>query len=295
MSRAHDSAGAGGSYLKSLSDEPAAAGIEGSQKRRIVAEFADHLECDPEAELGSPVVLARQFADELGTELARRAALRAFAALAFAGLLFGVAVLTGGRLQPVVHAGASRPVMLVLLVCLLASQVAFVAGGLGLVRALRLRREAVMPRAEAVVLARRAGVGIAAGVLTLLALPVLALAHPDLYSPGWRLFAWAAAGAGSVALLVAARSVRAATRLRPSSPGTAGDLLSDLGRFAPRRLTCDPWRLALLVAVALAATVALAGIVASDPYDGIIRGVLEAVACLAGFALLGRYLGLRTQ
>jgi hypothetical protein len=39
--------------------------------------------------------------------------------------------------------------------------------------------------------------------------------------------------------------------------------------------------------------VALAGIVQSDPYDGLLRGLLDAAACLAGFGVLGRYLGLR--
>jgi hypothetical protein len=33
--------------------------------------------------------------------------------------------------------------------------------------------------------------------------------------------------------------------------------------------------------------------VQADPYDGILRGLADAIACLAGFAVLGRYLGLQ--
>lgn len=39
--------------------------------------------------------------------------------------------------------------------------------------------------------------------------------------------------------------------------------------------------------------VALAGIMRSDPYDGALRGRADGFVCLAGFAVLGRYLGLR--
>ena len=31
-----------------------------------------------------------------------------------------------------------------------------------------------------------------------------------------------------------------------------------------------------------------------DPYDGVARGIADAAACMAGFIVLGRYLGLRT-
>ena len=41
-------------------------------------------------------------------------------------------------------------------------------------------------------------------------------------------------------------------------------------------------------------TVMLAGIAASDPYDGILRGIVEACACLTGFAALGPFIGLWT-
>jgi hypothetical protein len=39
--------------------------------------------------------------------------------------------------------------------------------------------------------------------------------------------------------------------------------------------------------------IGLAGVVQSDPFDGLARGLADGAACLAGFAVLGRYLGLR--
>jgi hypothetical protein len=60
----------------------------------------------------------------------------------------------------------------------------------------------------------------------------------------------------------------------------------------PESLRPTPWRFALLVAFALAAAITAAGLAAGDPYDGALRGLAEAAACLAGFGLLGPYLGL---
>jgi hypothetical protein len=70
-------------------------------------------------------------------------------------------------------------------------------------------------------------------------------------------------------------------------------MFEDLGWIVPRPLRGHPWRLALVLAGAIAVILAAAGVVQSDPYDGALRGVLDGLACLTGFALLGRYLGLR--
>jgi len=280
-------------YLKSLSDELARTGIGGRLQRRIVAEFADHLACDPSAELGSPSLLARQFADELGTSRARVAAFRAFGALALGGVLFGVAVLTAAALGGVARVNVSTPLIAVMLTCILAGQVAFVAGGLGVLRALRLRGDDVVCTDEAIVLARRAGVGLASGVVTMLALPAIALGAPHALTSAWRVYALAASGVGIGVMLLAAPAVVAAVRVRPLVNGRAGDLFSDLGLFAPRALEGSPWRFALLVAFALALVTAASGLAGGDPYDGALRGLFEAAGCLAGYATLSRYLGLR--
>ncbi len=99
------------SYLNDLESELTATGIPARRRRRILAEFADHLHEDPSAELGAPRDLARQFADELGTSLARKAAFRAFAALAFAGVGLVAMFLAVGRVargHPLRHAPARR-------------------------------------------------------------------------------------------------------------------------------------------------------------------------------------------
>jgi hypothetical protein len=85
-------------------------------------------------------------------------------------------------------------------------------------------------------------------------------------------------------------AVRDAARVRPVQPGDAGDLFSDLGPLAPRGVSA--WRFAILFSAAVAVVIALAGVAANDPYDGIARGLANGVACLACFAVLGRYLGL---
>ncbi len=77
-----------------LGRELSAVGITGRARRRILDEFADHLACDPSAQLGEPAALARQFADEVGSARARRAAVVSFGALALAGSLFGLALVT---------------------------------------------------------------------------------------------------------------------------------------------------------------------------------------------------------
>jgi hypothetical protein len=170
-------------YLDTLNAELRRAGISGELRRRIVAEFADHLACDPEADLGAPSAIALQFADELATARARRAAFHAFAALAVAGVLFGAALAAAVALGGVGRLSLSAPATVTLLCAYLAGQIAFVAGGLGLLRGLRFRRDAVISADEAAVLVHRAGVGLVAGVVTMVALPVFALAAPHTFTP----------------------------------------------------------------------------------------------------------------
>jgi len=64
-------------FVTRLGEELGRVGIRGRLRTRILAEYADHLACDPAAQLGEPGALARQFADELGSARARRAAVTA--------------------------------------------------------------------------------------------------------------------------------------------------------------------------------------------------------------------------
>ncbi len=60
-----------------------------------------------------------------------------------------------------------------------------------------------------------------------------------------------------------------------------------------RALQGSPWKLAIGLAAAILVVLAVAGVAQSDPYDGALRGLADGLACLLGFGLLGRYLGLR--
>jgi len=286
------------SYLNDLESELTATGIPARRRRRILAEFADHLHENPNAELGAPRELAGQFADELGTRLARVAAFRAFGALAFAGVGLVAMFLAVGRWRGVTLYGTHRQVatptwtMPIMLITALAAQVALVAGTLALLRAWRLRHERVISRSDAVVLARRSAVGLLCGAVTMAALPAIALAFPHTAGHTWTVFAWVVAAVAVIMMAGVAPTVLGSARLRPASSGEPADLTADLGPWLPSGMT--PTRCALLLTAAIVVVLGLQGVIANDPYDGIARGLLDAAACMTGFIVLGRYLGLRT-
>ncbi len=281
------------SYRDELWRELTAVGITGGLRSRIVAEIEDHLACDPGAELGAPAALAAQFADELGTSRARRAGGRSFAALALAGILFGVTfVAAPGGLFRAISAHTTWLGTLAAIVATVGAQVALVAGALAVCRVLRRRRAAVMPSAEATIVLRRGAVGVAAGIATMAALGLAAveLRHAQ---PGWWVtLAEVAAAVGIAGLAAAVPSLMASLRVRPVATGSAGDLFDDIGQLLPHTLHGRPWRLALLVSAGVAVVIALAGVATADPFDGIARGLADGLLCLLGFATLGRYLGL---
>jgi hypothetical protein len=285
-------------YLDALDRELTAAGIPARRRRRILAEFADHLHEDANAKLGAPRELARQFADELGTRLARAAAFRAFAALAFIGIGLGIMFLAVGRMRGLtIQGGTHTPTPSwsapILLVAALAAQVALAAGGLALLRAWRLRRESTISRADATILARRSALGLVAGAVTLAALPTAAVAFSHAAGSTWTTFSWVLVGVGLVALASALPPLLDVVRLRPDVDGRPGDLIDDLGSWAPAGLT--PTRCALLLSVVIVVVATVAGVLTDDPYDGALRGITDAIACVTGFIVLGRYLGLRTS
>ncbi|MGP0048913.1 MAG: hypothetical protein ACLPZR_08715 [Solirubrobacteraceae bacterium] len=283
-------------YVDSLEVELAAAGIPARRRARIVAEFSDHLHENPEAELGAPRDLARQFADELGTRLARGTAYRAFAALAVAAIVLAVMFFTGGRTWGGwVGYGHYRvsdylpwwwvPMMLV---CFISAQVALASGGLALLRAWRLRRVPVMTAADAAILNRRAAVGLVCGAI---AMTVLPLTHFVVdFSSRWNTVAVTLGPALIVLLLAILPDVLRAARLRPTREGTAGDLTADLGIEDPR---ATPRRIVVVLSVMIVLVMVAIGVRSYDLYDGILRGLFDGAACLVGFAVLGQYLGLR--
>lgn len=276
-------------YLDELSRELGKVGIRGRLRRRVLAESEDHLRSDAEAleRFGSPAELANQFAAELGAPSSRRAAVSAFVALGAAGVVYALSFVGAA------FAGQSAPdtwpllAQLMLPVVIVAPQVAFVAGSLGLVRTLR-RRERVLPSAELTVINRRTGVALLSGFVTMAALAVLALELRGVSAAWWVAVTLVGASIAAALLVLASIPVTRASRLRPQVAGQAGDLFDDIGLSRT-----DPWRFACVVAGGVGLAVFLAAAAQGDPFDGALNGAAEALACLGGFAVLGRYLGLR--
>ena len=281
------------SFESRLGRELIAVGITGRLRRRIVAEFADHLGCDPHADLGDPRLLARQFADVLGSTRARTAAVAGFAGLVVAGVLFAAALLTA---PPSVFGPRSfaMPALarLAMVVSAAASQVAFAAGSLAALRWLRRRSGTVLPAAEATIVVRRAAVGVGAGIVSMAGLGTIAIAGRAQLSGQWPTLAVVSAAIGTGALVATLPSVWAAARLRPVAAGPRGDLTDDLAPLLPVSLRGRPWQLAMMTASLLALVTTMVAVPAGDAIDGAIRGLVEAVVCLAAFGTLGRYLGL---
>lgn len=278
-------------YVDALRRELALVGIRGRSARRILAEVDDHLQSDPEAEprFGSARDLANEFAAELGTTASRRSAVAAFAALGVAGAVYAVAFVGANHAGRA--AGGEPLASLAFAVIVVAPQLAFVAGSLALLRAWRLRRERVLASSERTVIARRSAVALGSGLVTMAAWLVFALAFRGQLAGWWVTFTLAASAAAVVLLAAAAVPALVAARLQPAVAGPAGDVFDDLGL---QRYRTDPWRFARRVALLVGLGVWIAGIAAADPFDGLLRGLIEALACFGGFALLGRYLGLRS-
>jgi hypothetical protein len=269
--------------------------------------------------------LARQFADELGTRLARESAYRAFALLAVAGITLLVTFFDGGRTWGGWIGYGSHPTsgfmpgwwVPLMVVWFVTAQVALAAGLLALLRAWRLRHEPVIKAADAAIINRRVSVALLSGAFTMLLLPAtdLMLARPLIYRlaggaidplsdrwhslfasyghPWWPYVLLIFGPLLIIAMLAMLPSVNAATRLRPSREGAAGDLTSDLGPELSRRVAATPGRLALALCAAIVLVMVAVGARSDDALDGLLRGVLDAGVCMAGFVLFGRYLGIR--
>jgi hypothetical protein len=276
-------------YLEALDLELVDVGIPSRLRRRILLESEDHLRSDDGAldRFGTPAEVANAFAAELGARASRRAAVGAFLALGVAGAVFAVSFVGAS------FAGHPPPdtwpllALLALAAVILAPQVSFVAGSLALVRVLR-RREPVLPRAELKVINRRTGVALVFGIVTMVALGVLALELRSDSAGWWVTLTLIGVAIATPLLVLAALPTAVAARLRPRVAGDPGDLFDDLG-FG----RTGPWRFAGSVALAMGLVVFLAAAVQGDPFDGAVNGTAEALACLAGFAALSRYLGLR--
>jgi hypothetical protein len=289
------------SWLSEFEAELELRGIRPAARERLLAEFSDHIACEEGAStrlaltrLGTAREIAAQYADELAADDARRGALGAFAALTLAALAFLVAQLTLGRIgYPGFDHGYSTPLALSAIAAfVLGSQVALVCGTLAAWRALRRRREAVLPAAEIALMHRRSRLGVAAGLATTFGL-LLYVADFSGVLPAW----WLALN-GSLALLATAALVSAWLAIARGSAtlalsaGPPGDLFDDIPPL--RRLRAHPLRLWALAALAVGGGVTVLEWHAEHSLaEGLQRGVFEALALSVCFALFGRAIGAR--
>jgi MFS family permease len=290
------------SWLGEFEDELATRGIRPAVRERLVTEFADHIACEQGAatavaltRLGVAREIAGQYADELAADGARHGAFAAFAALGCAAAALVVSQLTLGQFvgYPGFDHGFRAALALPgILAMLVGPQVALVGGTLAAWRAIRRRREPVLPAAEIALLRRRARVGLLAGIVTTTGLLLYTVDFIGVL-PAWWLALSGALAAGAMAALVAARRALAnssATVVFASGP--AGDLFDDVPVL--RRLRGHPLALCVSAAVASGVVVTLAEWHAERSLaEGLQRGIFEAVALSVGFAVLGRTIGAR--
>jgi hypothetical protein len=248
--------------VKGLREELARVGIRGRRARRIELELADHARCDPDAELGSPRLIAERFAEELRVPVTRRAVHTGFAALAV--LAAGLALASLGTV-PDLGGAPGYVIAFAGLAIVLGAQVAFVAGVLalwGIHRGTELR-----------VVQRRVLVALAAGVLVIAGEGVdLVLVHSHVW---W--FAFAALAA--VGLARAGLALREAASVTPRAA-------------AVRVAFTPPEAAAVGVAAVLAVTVGSA-VAERSLSEGLNRGAFEAIAFAVCFFALGRRLAIR--
>jgi hypothetical protein len=268
-------------------------------RTRFVAEARDHLLEAKGArrplEFGDPAALAQQVVDELASTHAKRSAVAAALALAPAAALYALLFLLGGAAggSPDIFSGKSQFLALpAALTLAIAPQISLAAGALALLRTLRRRRAPVLPRAEVRLLVRRAATALLFGAATVGALAVYGYEYEAGLAWWWRDIAFAAPPALALPLAAAAVAARRTAKLRPAAAGDAGDVFVDLPEA--RVIAGTPWRFCLLFAGAVAVLAFVGGAVGGAADEGLRNAVAEAVAVTAGFATLGRFLGLRS-
>ncbi len=273
------------SYLDELDAALARVKVGRTRRLRIIAEFQDHLTEDPEAKLGTPEQVAVAFADQLGSSSARRATRDSFAALVVTALSLLVLTPVVATINATTRSNAGFRVAMVLIV--VGAQFALAAGGSALLKAFRLRKSEVLNRDQATILSRRAAVGLVAGAAVTIGLALIPITAPHQFAWGWELAAAIAAGLSASALLFAVPTALEAIRMRPQKRGPSTDIAADLG------IPISATQTALLLSAGILVLFSLQGIVTDDPYDGVLRGLVDASLCMIGFVTLGGLLGLR--
>lgn len=270
--------------IDELGRELTAVGIRGRHRDRILAEFADHLACNAHAELGEPRALAAQFADELATDGARRGAFMTFGALS----VVAVAVVgTQAALPryPDITSGRTPLLAALATLCMVVgSQIAFAAGSLAGLRALRLRDVAALPADEVVILRRRTLVALGAGVATAAGSALYAVNFWQEVPVWWSGLSVAAAGTALIPLGATAFACLRSGSISVSRRGPAAGLAADLGTLANPRL---------IGAAAILAMLLFTWVAEDSLIEGVLRAGFEAVAFVLCFFAFRRFLGLR--
>lgn len=260
-------------FSSELRLELARHGIDARRARRIVAELEDHRACDPDAQLGSPAVIAARFASELRLTQTRRATYGGFIVLSVTALLvaavwLGVSVVGGWPDLP-----GARGIVVPLggLAAILGGQVSFVAGVLALWLLLHGTEQLRLVQ-------RRMRVALAAGAVVVAAEAVQVVAlRPSM--PSWWVALGIAATVGSaIGIGGTALTLRRAAALTPAAVSAEGVPL---------------WFAAGTGVLVVAAMTVGTAHAEGSLVEGLIRGALEGLAFAAGFLALGRFLGLR--
>ena len=287
------------SWLEILNRELTARGVPGRDRRRIVLEFRDHIDCEPgcEARLGDPVALSATFADELASAESRRSACDAFAALAATAVVLVISQVTLGRVgYPGFNHGLTQALFWpALFGMFLGPQVALVSGTLAWLRAFRRRRAIVLPAAEVALIVRRTRIALLAGFSTVVGVELYVLNFSQRLPAWWVGLTGGLGVAAGAALICAWRRLAVAARIRSHSPGLSGSINGDLPLLRWGWLGARPWRLGVLVS--LLAGVMMAVVEAHAEHslsEGVQRGLAEGLAAAAGFAVLGRAIGVAT-
>jgi hypothetical protein len=287
-------------YLAELDSELASRRVTHRVRRRLVREVGDHLRSDPASlpRFGAAEELAQVTAETVAARHVRRAPWESFAVLAvvgvaFSGILVGWSTGEGTRVAAS-HANLAETVLAgVFLV--VAPQLSFVCGLLAVLRAWRLRGIDPLPAAEVHVIRRRTALGLGSGLLAAAGLAVAGVLPRVGMGANLAAAARLAGVVGTAACVLMLLRELSADRVCVAMPGSAGTIDEDLGRLLPQPLRVHPWRLAVVASCTVAVPVAVAGAVAGDGYDGALRAICEACACLGGFAALGVPLGLRVR
>jgi hypothetical protein len=297
-------------YLIVLRRALKASGVEGRAADRVLAESRDHLlelarvngEQKALSRFGDAPALAEQVAALLATSRTRRATYGAFGALALAGvgyLGFFAVVSLGGGWPDIFDGRVAALGVLGGIGMFVFPQVAFVAGCLAMLRALRLRRGEALPADELSVMRSRAAVALGAGWLSIGSWALYAVE----FGNAAPLASWVAptilALCGALAIPLAVGSFALVRSAGPQAPlGPAGDVFDDLApvfELGPlRTFPGHPWRFALMFATSIGLVgFALGWTAEGDPGSGVVRGVFEGLAVVICFAALGRRLALR--